>query len=1035
MVLRLSISKKFILAVLVLSILPLCVLGVVTLENLRALGQRAIDSTTAQLEHRTRESLELRAIELAAQVTQLLRSCEADLLTLRMLARDAEVYRSFSANHRRTIWTREGSNEEPVEVRKEFPLYREVAFIDRDGRERIRIVDDLAVPDSELRDVSKPENTTYKIERYFTETLQLGPDEIYVSHVTGWFVSREQQLQGVEQVEHAVEGRKYEGVVRLAIQSVAADGSPQGIVVLSLDHRHLMELTQHILPTEERFVVFPSYSSGNYAFMFDDEGWIIAHPKFFDIRGVRPDGSEFDPTDPSYSRERLLAGEAPFNLDHVNFINPNYPFISSEVRAGRSGVINTLNVGGVPRVMAYAPIFYDRYPYNKHGVFGGITIGVGTEKFKEPALLTGAKIDEMVRQTKRNSLIILGCTALVAIFIAVKLAGSITRPILELARKARQIASGRISDEVVVQTGDELELLATDFAAMARDINEHRQSLEHSMAELARSKSSVEQYSQALEKQLRVLKNIHFVSQYLGTVYDREQLLDTVLKTCVEGLAYDRSILYLYEPATQRLVCHKTCGFSPEQTARAMAASYHVHQHDTIATKVFRGAETIFVKDVYTDGLATELDRKIAAVSESDCFVFTPIKSREQVIGVLGADTRISRREIRELDVESLEILANDAARAIERSELYGRLVAERNFIKSIVMQMPTGIITLDASLRVTWFNPYGEALFQLRSEDVVGKDYREAFAGVPGWVAVIDQGIGQPPGEDRFHEHRCQMANGGEKILEVHFSVIEQQHQDRISYLIFMRDITRRKQMEEHIRRSDRLVSLGVLAAGIAHEMRNPLTGISLMMDDLHDHLHDRPPERDLIHRSLQEIDRLENLINGLLDFAGPPRDVNFEIRSLEEVVQNTVFLVKKMCKNQSIALLREADGNAPMVRLDPEKLKQALLNLLLNAIQAMPAGGSLRIAVREVAGAESLLAGRAVRITVADSGTGIAPDDLPYIFDPFFSRNPAGCGLGLAIVHTIVEEHRGRISVSSRLSEGTTFRIDLPPADEQMA
>lgn len=123
------------------------------------------------------------------------------------------------------------------------------------------------------------------------------------------------------------------------------DGTLEGIVLLSLDHRHLMELTLHILPTEARFVVFPSYSSGNYAFMFDDGGWIISHPKFYDIRGLRPDGSGFDPHAPDYTRERLLAGEVPFNLDFVSFINPNYPLIAREVRQGRSGVTSTFNVG------------------------------------------------------------------------------------------------------------------------------------------------------------------------------------------------------------------------------------------------------------------------------------------------------------------------------------------------------------------------------------------------------------------------------------------------------------------------------------------------------------------------------------------------------------------------------------------------------------------------------------------------------------------------------------------------------------------
>lgn len=1028
MLLRFSIVKKFVFAFLLLSILPLCALGVSTLEGLRDIGQRAIDSSTAQLEKRARESLELRAIDLAGRVGQLLNSCEADLFTLEMLPRDPAIYRQFSLNHRKSLWTRTGTDKSPVEIHPEIPLYREIAFIGPDGREKVRIEEDRIVGPSELRDVSRPENTTYKSERYFEETRKLKEGEIYVSHVTGWHVTRAEQLQGARRIEDAVQGKKFEGVVRFATPCFGPGGKFEGMVMLSLDHRHLVELTLHILPTEERFVVFPSYSSGNYAFMFDNEGWIISHPKFYDIRSLRPDGSRFDASSPSYTREKLLGGEVPFNLDATKFINPNYPLMAREVRAGRSGVTDTFNVGGTPRVMAYAPIRFNGTPCYKNGIFGGITIGVETDKFKEPALLTRTKIDEMVSQTKQNSLIILGGTALVAVLLALILARTFTRPIFYLARKAREIAAGHIPDDVELHTGDELELLAQNFADMAREIREHQESLEQSLAELAESKKSVEQYSEELEKQLRVLNNVHYLSQYLSTVYDRELVLQTVLRTCVDGLAFDRAILYLFDPSTRELRCHHTFGFSERNRETAMAASYDIERHDCIPTKVFRSGETIFVKDIHTDQRATPLDLKIAKVGETDFFVFTPIKSRDRVIGILGADTKNSRREIKEIDVESMQILANDAARAIERSELYGRLVSERNFVKSIVNQMTSGIVTLDESGRITWFNPYSEKVFDIERKNTLGKNYRDVFAPFPTWVEVIDHYLCEQKDEQRSLEHHSVFQDGKEKVLEVHFSTIYKKKQQQTIHLIFIRDITQRKRMEDHIRRSDRLVSLGVLAAGIAHEMRNPLTGISLLLDDFHDRLQERPQERDLIQKSLHEIDRLENLITGLLDFAAPSRRINLEVRPLGDVLANTLFLVKKLCKSQKVSLSVHSDEPLPLLKLDPEKLQQALLNLILNAVQAMPDGGSLKVEAKNVTPEESLLSAPSLRIAVEDTGRGISAEDIPYIFDPFFSRNPSGCGLGLAIVHSIVQEHNGRISVSSQVGKGTTLWVDLP-------
>ena len=151
-----------------------------------------------------------------------------------------------------------------------------------------------------------------------------------------------------------------------------------------------------------------------------------------------------------------------------------------------------------------------------------------------------------------------------------------------------------------MRTGDELELLAQNFTTMAAEVREHQESLERSLTELAQSKKSMEQYSRELEKQVRALKNVHYLSHYLGNVFDRELVLQTLLKTCVEGLGFDRAMLYLFDPATRRLVCHRTFGFTPKHEERAMAASYDVDRHDCIPTKVFHSRETIFVKDIRT---------------------------------------------------------------------------------------------------------------------------------------------------------------------------------------------------------------------------------------------------------------------------------------------------------------------------------------------------------------------------------------------------------------------------------------------------
>jgi signal transduction histidine kinase len=182
------------------------------------------------------------------------------------------------------------------------------------------------------------------------------------------------------------------------------------------------------------------------------------------------------------------------------------------------------------------------------------------------------------------------------------------------------------------------------------------------------------------------------------------------------------------------------------------------------------------------------------------------------------------------------------------------------------------------------------------------------------------------------------------------------------------------------------------------------------------------------MIEKALSEVERLENLVNGLLDFAAPSRRLHQTVQPIEEVISKTLFLIQKQCRNQKIRLAIEVNEPLPPLHLDPDRFRQSLLNLLLNAIQAMPGGGDLSLHVDQVLEDQSLVSGPAVRIIVTDTGKGIPAEDIEYIFDPFFTRNPYGVGLGLAIVHSIIEEHGGRITVSSELGKGTAFRIDLP-------
>lgn len=218
---------------------------------------------------------------------------------------------------------------------------------------------------------------------------------------------------------------------------------------------------------------------------------------------------------------------------------------------------------------------------------------------------------------------------------------------------------------------------------------------------------------------------------------------------------------------------------------------------------------------------------------------------------------------------------------------------------------------------------------------------------------------------------------------------------------------------------RFERLASLGRLSAGIAHEVRNPLTGISLLLDELHDRMLANPEDQGLIQRALQEIERLEKLVNELLNFSSLP-DTRLAPGDLSAVLKDTLFLVNKQCQKQKVTLVEDFPEHLHYAQMDSDRLKQAFLNLFTNALDAMPDGGVLTVSAETFAGG--------VCIKVRDTGPGIPGDLLSLIFEPFYTTRGEGTGLGLSITHTIIASHGGQIEAQSRESKGTTFIITLP-------
>lgn len=247
--------------------------------------------------------------------------------------------------------------------------------------------------------------------------------------------------------------------------------------------------------------------------------------------------------------------------------------------------------------------------------------------------------------------------------------------------------------------------------------------------------------------------------------------------------------------------------------------------------------------------------------------------------------------------------------------------------------------------------------------------------------------------------------------------------------------DITALKRLELQIRRTDRLASLGTLSAGMAHEIKNPLVSIKTFAQLLPERYGESDFRETFSNLIVHEIDRIDSLVNQLLRFARPAKPF-LRPMHVHEVLEKTLLLVQHRLYQREIKLSRSWKAEVDTIRGDSDQLEQVFLNFFLNAMDAMDPGGQLNVST-EIRSADELVSDmsvngeitrEALRISIRDTGDGIKPEDIPHVFDPFFTTKDYGTGLGLSVVHGIIQEHGGQIEVESELGHSTSFHIYLP-------
>lgn len=379
-------------------------------------------------------------------------------------------------------------------------------------------------------------------------------------------------------------------------------------------------------------------------------------------------------------------------------------------------------------------------------------------------------------------------------------------------------------------------------------------------------------------------------------------------------------------------------------------------------------------------------------------------------------DRNVSTTEMEEKIAQKEEVIR----------QLTRRLEDVKNFTESIIQSIGSGIIITEMNDAITYINKAGERILGYGKEELMGRPFgifslKEKQSAIPSFLNNPDDMDTRKEGWMRKKDHtefpvgftiNNHLSNRGEKIGKI----------------VVFRDLTNVYKIQEEILRMDRLVSLGKLASGIAHELRNPLAGIKTTAQALGEEMSEDDSRREYLHRITKEIDRLNDLLKTFFSFA-KPQNLNLAHCHIKDIINEIIpFLIKEIA-DKGIRFVEAYHPQLPNIKVDKTQIHQVFLNLFLNAIQAMPNGGELKIeASPTISDPLKGFNQNYVRIVISDTGRGIPSQIVHKIFDPFFTTKPKGIGLGLSITYQIIKKHGGTIKVESEWEKGTSFVINLP-------
>jgi two-component system, NtrC family, sensor kinase len=504
----------------------------------------------------------------------------------------------------------------------------------------------------------------------------------------------------------------------------------------------------------------------------------------------------------------------------------------------------------------------------------------------------------------------------------------------------------------------------------------------------------------------------------LSSETDLDKMFTAVIDRLSRTLLVDKVAVFVADNAApEQFTLGKSFGLSSTQNLDLGFLSTHKPEED---------ADHIFFENPRQAVRETESVQH--TIAQLDLNYYIPCRVQDRVIAVLGLGKTMEGDFLSSEDVQLLETLAGYLGIAIQNAKLYASLEQKvsayerlKDFNENIVESISVGVMAVDLSDRIESWNSQMEVMQALPRSQVLGRPISEIMP-----TAFVEEfyRVRQNPGIHNLYKFRLGTSAGDTRIANIAIAPLVTKKFSVIGRLIIVDDITERMELESQLSQAEKMSSIGLLAAGVAHEVNTPLAVISSYAQMLTKQLNGDANNKGLLDKITQQTFRASEIVNNLLNFSRTSGS-EFAQLDINNIIKDTLALLEHQFKKSKIKVQSEQTPDLPLIFGNAGKLQQVFLNLFLNAKDAMPHGGTLSIRTYN---------GSGINVEVTDTGSGIAQEHIARIYDPFFTTKTGskddrrGTGLGLSVTYGIIQEHAGKIRVESAPGEGTTFHLEFP-------